>query len=151
MPFDGSTYSPEQQVLCGMVEWFARDDAWFRGDYLGPDGSACLLGAMRYVQWMRSPGKHRAKRYLRRAIQQHYRSGRIDHFNDWRCSDIGELREVVQFAYALACAYPPDGLPKPPSKRERWTPGGMPDAASLGHLVPRADMTAAQQLPLPFA
>jgi hypothetical protein len=58
---------------------------------------------------------------------------------------------VVNFACALACTYPPDGLPKPPSKRERWTPGGMPEAHTLAHLVPRPDMGAARQLPLLFA
>jgi hypothetical protein len=151
MPFDGSTFSPEQRVLRGMMEWFARDDAWFRGDYDDDQGRACLFGAMHRVERECWPGKHSTRRYLHRAIQQHYRSGRIDDFNDYRCSNIVELRDVVQFAYALACAYPPDGLPKPPSKRVRWTPGGMPDAYALAHLVPRPDTSIAQQLPLPFA
>jgi hypothetical protein len=147
MPFDGATFSPEQRILRSLVEWYEHDDTWLRGDYSDGQGRACIYGAMRRIIRSCKPSKHYAYRYLSRAILQHYRSGRIDHFNDCICSSIEELRETVQFAYALACTFPPDGLPKPPAKRLPWRSGGMPDTRRLRPPVPRA---GPRQLALPL-
>jgi hypothetical protein len=132
MPFDGSCLlSREVRVLEAMLEFYAKEERWIKGDIFDQFEGACLYGAMFFAQnEMGLRGTDNTVAYLTRAISQHhYRAGPFT-FNDRLCSGIEELRYTIRFARALAANFPADRLPPPPQKL-RLKPFGYRDARQL--------------------
>jgi hypothetical protein len=121
-------------MLGGMLEFFEDDDRWVQHMFNDGEGRACLVGALRITRQRFNIRHDRARAYLERAIRQHHRSGRLQHFNDYLCSGIEELCDTIRFAYALAAAYPPDRLPHAPGRPVRYAPSSKSSVRGLANL-----------------
>ena len=151
MPFDGCSFSQELLVLSGLLEFFEDDDRWVQHMFSDGEGRACLVGALRITRQRLNIRHDRARAYLARAIRQHHRDGKLQHFNDRLCSGIEELRDTIRFAYALAAAYPPDRLPHAPGRPARYAPESKSSVRGLANLERRASPATCHQLELTLA
>jgi hypothetical protein len=151
MPFDGSSISRELLVLAGLLEFFEDDDRWVQHMFSDGEGRACLVGALRITRQRLNIRQDRARAYLTRAIRQHHRNGRLQHFNDRLCSGIEELRDTIRFACALAAVYSPDHLPHAPGRPDRYGSSSKSSVRELANLERRSSSATCRQLEFALA
>jgi hypothetical protein len=130
MPFDGTTYAPdptpEQRVLLGALRFFEADDNWVQCVWGDSDGRRCLMGAMNATRRKLGIKGDKSSFYLKRAIMEHHRYGRLDDFNDRTCSGIDELCHTIWAAYLLATSYHPRRLPSIDLRRSGYSESSLP-------------------------
>ena len=88
------------KLLDLMLEFFADDGHWMRGDYDDGNGSHCLVGALLHLSRKHGLATAPAIALLQDAMP---RPGLpLVHFNDTCCGSVAELRSVIVKARRLA-------------------------------------------------
>jgi hypothetical protein len=100
MPMPEAETSKTVQLIDRLLDFFADDRNWLRGDYHDGDGRRCLVDAVRHLASRRQIPYGPVLSVLDEALPE--RRGGLIRFNDLYCRSIAELRAVILKARALA-------------------------------------------------